>query len=114
VRTWRRLPRWLRVALITVNVAASLAVLGLWWASIWPNLAAAWIGAAPAGGAATWAAGRFDRAVDRIDSRLEAHSHRHDQHARALADVQRTVADLNARMGPPPPAARHPADPAGG
>lgn len=38
----RRLPRWLRVALLSANLAAALGVLIAFWIASYPNLIAAW------------------------------------------------------------------------
>lgn len=40
--TLAKLPRWIRAALLGVNLAASLGVLVAYWIASYPNLIAAW------------------------------------------------------------------------
>lgn len=103
----RRFPRWLRVLLLGVNLAAATAILINWWLAIWPNLAAAYFQfaavAALAVPVAAWLTRHLDahaehiarRAAEHTTAPLVAHHEATREHIAALSDQ---VAALHAKL----------------
>lgn len=102
-----RFPRWLRIALLAVNLAASLAVLVHFWFGTYPNLLASWVVAAAlaavAAPGAAWIGRRLDerqehvarRAAEHTTARLAQHHETTRQHIAALSDQ---VAALHTKL----------------
>lgn len=74
----RRFPRWARILLLGLNLAASLAVLIHWWLQVWPNLEASWVlgavVAAVAVPATGWLTRRLDAHQERVAQRAAEHT----------------------------------------
>jgi hypothetical protein len=107
VTVLRGFPRWLRVALLVVNLAAALAVLVNWWLAIWPNLAAAWVQFAVIAALAIPLGAWLGRLMDarhaahhdgtraHVETALAAHAEAQNQRLDALGEQ---VASLHERL----------------
>lgn len=93
-----RFPRWLRVVLLGLNLAASLAVLVHWWLQVWPNLEASWVlGAAAAAialPAGAWLGRKLDQRQEHIAARAAEHAAQHmtEHHETTRAQVREQFA----------------------
>lgn len=87
-----RFPRWLRVTLLGINLAAALAVLVNWWLAIWPNLAASWevasAGVAVAVPVRTWLGRKIPVWQERIARRTAVHVAEHHEATREHVTAQ--------------------------
>lgn len=91
-----RFPRWLRVALLGLNLAAASAVLIANWLQTYPNLIASWVVAAAVAALAIPFGAWLGR---RLDTRHGRHHDETRQHiTQQLAPIQRSLADLHAKL----------------
>lgn len=99
-----RLPRWLRVLLLGLNLAASVGVLAAYWFGTYGNLIASWFGASAFAAVAVplgrWATRHLDarqaHLAEHVAKTAAEHTARHlaDQHAATRAHVTDSVAVL--------------------
>ena len=102
-----RFPRWLRVLLLGIDLAAAAGVLAAFWSASYPNLIAAWFQFAAVAALAVpfgaWAQRRLDerqehmarRAAEHTTAHLVQHHETTREHIAALSDQ---VAALHAKI----------------
>lgn len=101
----RGFPRWLRVSLLGVNLAASAAVLCLHWFGTYPNLIASWFGASALASVAAPLGARLGRLLDarhaahhdatraHVETLMAAHAEAQNQRLDALGEQMAALHD---------------------